>query len=73
MMSEMNPGDVSPTRDEVVVLMGKEEPRSQQDPQVATYIPKNDVKKTKETSKSWKILQCVQGFLGGILRENQVK
>jgi len=50
MMSEMNPGDVSPTRDEVVVLMGKEEPRSQQDPQVATYIPKNDVKKTKETS-----------------------
>ena len=53
MMSEMNPGDVSPTRDEVVVLMGKEEPRSQQDPQVATYIPKNDVKKTKETSKSW--------------------
>ena len=52
-MAEMNPGDVSPTtRDEVVVLMSKEEPRPQQDPQVATLIPKNDVQKTKETSKS---------------------
>ena len=54
MMAEMNPGDVSPTttRDEVVVLMSKEEPRPQQDPQVATLIPKNDVQKTKETSKA---------------------
>ena len=49
-MTEMTAGDASPT-DEVVVLMNKEEPRSQ-DPQVATYVPKNDIQKTKITSKS---------------------
>ena len=51
MMTEMKPGDVSPTNtEEVVVLMNKEESRPR-DPQVATLIPKNDVQKTKETSK----------------------
>ena len=49
MMTEMKPGDLSPS-EEVVVLMSKEEPRPS-DPQVATFVPKHDVKKTKETSK----------------------
>jgi len=44
----MKPGDLSPS-EEVVVLMSKEEPRPS-DPQVATFVPKHDVKKTKETS-----------------------
>jgi len=47
-MTEVKPGDLSPTNtDEVVVLMSKEQPRPHE---VATLIPKNDVKKSKEAS-----------------------
>merc|ERR1711970_1644333 len=51
-MKEMVGGDASPTTEEVVVLMSNENhiPPSPQHHQVATLIPKHDIKKTRETS-----------------------